>query len=108
MYQVRKAAVRRLGRSLRRSLRAMVGAPLAVQALVSAVVILVAWLAFNWVYQAIRKPTEVFFPVSSVLAKTPSETWRQYGSLFTKHSTTVITPELLAALAQVEGGGNPL
>ena len=86
----------------------MTGAPVAIQALVSVVVILVAWLAFNWVYQAIRKPTEVFFPVSSVLDKTPSETWQRYGSLFSKHSTPVITPELLAALAQVEGGGNPL
>jgi transglycosylase-like protein with SLT domain len=108
MYRVLLAAVRRLSRSLRRLLQAMVGAPLAVQALVSVVVILAAWLAFNWVYQAVRKPTEVFFPVSSMLTKSPPETWRRYGPLFSKHSTAVITPELLAALAQVEGGGNPL
>jgi hypothetical protein len=40
--------------------------------------------------------------------KRPAETWRQYGSLFAKYSTAVITPELLAALAQVEGSGNPV
>src|SRR4029077_12400328 len=40
--------------------------------------------------------------------KDPSQTWRQYGSLFVRHSTTVVTPELLAALAQVEGSGNPV
>ena len=108
MYRIGIAAVRRLGRSLRRSLRAMMRAPLAVQILVSSVVILAAWLTFNWVYQALRKPTEVFFPMSNALGKTPSETWRQYGPLFSKHSTATISPELLAALAQVEGGGNPL
>src|SRR5206468_1302385 len=42
------------------------------------------------------------------LAKTPLETWRQYGSLFREHSTAVIAPELLAALAQIEGAGNPV
>jgi hypothetical protein len=86
----------------------MLAAPLAVRILGGAVVILATWFAFNWVYQAIRKPTEVFFPVSDVLTKTPAETWRRYGHLFNKHSTTVITPELLATLAQVEGGGNPV
>jgi Transglycosylase SLT domain len=66
------------------------------------------WSAVNWTYQVIRKPTELFFPVSGVLAKTPRETWRQYGSLFHDHATGVITPDLLAALAQIEGGGNPV
>jgi hypothetical protein len=65
-------------------------------------------LAANWVYQVVRKPTELFFPVSGALAKTPTETWRQYGPLFRGHSTAVITPDLLAALAQVEGSGNPV
>jgi len=62
----------------------------------------------NWVAQVARKPTELFFPVSGVLTKTPAETWRQYEPIFRKHSTAVITPELLAALAQVEGAGNPV
>jgi len=64
--------------------------------------------ALNWVAQVARKPTELFFPVSGVLTKTPAETWRQYEPIFRKHSTAVITPELLAALAQVEGAGNPV
>ena len=71
-------------------------------------VLLVAWAAVNWTYQAMRKPTELFFPVSDALAKTPDETWRAYGPLFTRHSTSVITPPFLAALAQVEAAGNPI
>jgi hypothetical protein len=106
-----KRRVRRVQRRVqlhRRVLRAIVAAPLAVRVLVGAVVIVVAWSAVNWVYQTIRKPTELFFPVSDALAKSPSETWRTYGPLFSKHSTAVITPELLAALAQIEGSGNPV
>jgi hypothetical protein len=38
----------------------------------------------------------------------PAETWRQYGALFRTYSTGTITPELLAALAQVESSGNPV
>jgi hypothetical protein len=59
-------------------------------------------------YQVVRKPSELFFPVSGTLNKTPTETWRQYSPLFLKYSTNVISPELLAALAQVEGSGNPM
>jgi hypothetical protein len=65
-------------------------------------------LLLNAIYQVVRKPAELFFPVSGVLAKTPRETWQAYGSLFEEHSTAVITPQLLAALAQVEGSGDPL
>jgi len=65
-------------------------------------------LTINWIYQVIRKPSELFFPVSNTLNKTPAETWRQYSSAFEKFSTSVISPELLAALAQVEGSGNPV
>jgi len=55
-----------------------------------------------------RKPTEVFFPVSGAFNKMPAETWRQYAPFFNEYSTAAITPELLAALAQVEGAGNPV
>ena len=71
-------------------------------------VVFTVWLALNLAYQVIRKPSELFFPVSGALYKTPSQTWRQYGSLFREHATNVITPDLLAALAQVEGSGNPV
>jgi len=70
--------------------------------------VVTVWAAVNWMVQVARKPTEVFFPVSGSLMKAPAQTWRQYGPLFAKHSTAVITPELLAALAQVEGSGNPM
>jgi hypothetical protein len=71
-------------------------------------IVAVVWLATNWIYQVVRKPSELFFPVSGTLFKTPPETWRSYGSVFRKHSTNTISPELLAALAQVEGAGNPI
>jgi hypothetical protein len=95
-------------RSRRRALRALLVAPLAIRLLVAAVVVLGVWSAVNWMYQVVRKPTELLFPMSGALAKTPQETWREYGPLFREHSTAVITPELLAALAQVEGAGNPV
>jgi hypothetical protein len=66
------------------------------------------WFALNWGYQVVRKPSELFFPVSGTLNKTPEETWRQYAALFQRYSTRVISAALLAALAQVEGSGNPV
>jgi hypothetical protein len=62
----------------------------------------------NGLYQIARKPTELFFPVSGVLAKRPEETWRAYAPAFRRYATPTVPPELLAALAQVEGSGNPL
>ncbi len=84
------------------------GAPLAIQLGLGALVLVALWFGANWVYQAVRKPAELFFPVGSTLDKTPAETWRQYELIFREHSTAVITPELLAALAQLEGAGNPV
>lgn len=83
-------------------------APLALRVGAVCVALVALWFGVNWVYQVARKPTELFFPVSGVLYKTPAQTWSQYGVLFRKHSTDLIEPELLAALAQVEGSGNPL
>jgi hypothetical protein len=97
-------ALRRLGR---RALGALLRAPFAVRVLAGALALVLAWATANWIYQAARKPAEMLFPVSGVLSKTPEETWRRYGPLFRLHSTGRITPELLAALAQVEGAGNP-
>jgi hypothetical protein len=67
-----------------------------------------AAVLLNGLYQVARKPTELLFPVSGVLAKTPEETWRAYAPAFRRYATASITAELLAALAQVEGAGNPL
>jgi hypothetical protein len=91
-----------------RALVAVRGAPWTVRIVTSAILLVAAWASVNWIVQTIRKPTEIFFPVSGSLAKTPAETWREYGPLFVEHSTAVITPELLAALAQAEGSGNPV
>ena len=95
-------------RLARRAVMALRAATLGVRAVVGTVLLVAVWAAVNWIVQVAGKPTEVFFPVSGSLAKAPAQTWREYGSLFAKHSTAVITPELLAALAQVEGSGNPM
>jgi hypothetical protein len=83
-------------------------APLTVRIIVGTALLVVVWAAANWIVQVVRKPTEAFVAVSGSLAKVPAQTWRQYGPLFDEHSTAVITPELLAALAQVESSGNPV
>jgi len=100
--------VRRLGRACRRAFVALRSLPLALRVVVGAVGLLLVWAAVNGGYQVLRKPTELFFPVSGALAKRPPETWRTYEPLFTAHATAVIPPELLAALAQVESSGNPV
>lgn len=97
----RRATRQRWLRQLRRT-------PVAWRLLIGLVVVAGAALAINGVYQVVRKPTELFFPVSGVLAKTPQETWREYGAAFRRYATPAVAPELLAALAQVEGSGNPL
>lgn len=99
---------RRRFRFVPRALGALWKAPLAVRIGAAAAVLVAIAFAVNWVYQVARKPAELFFPVSGALSKTPGETWRQYEPIFRAHATSVITPDLLAALAQVEGMGNPV
>jgi hypothetical protein len=106
--RTRTASGRRRGHSIRRVLGVLLAIPLALRLLLLGVVIVALWWALNWAYQVVRKPTELFFPVSGALSKTPAQTWRSYGSLFREHSTATMTPDLLAALAQVEGAGNPV
>src|SRR5882672_10587898 len=103
-----RTAVARVSASARRALRLFRDAPVGVRVAVVLAIVAALWAAANWVVQAWRKPTEMLFPVGQALVKTPAETWREYGSLFREHSTPVITPELLAALAQAEGAGNPV
>ncbi len=83
-------------------------APAGIQALAALVAVAVVCLTLNWIYQVVRKPSELFFPVSGTLNKTPAQTWDIYAPIFRRHSTAIITPEFLAALAQVEGSGNPV
>lgn len=95
-------------RQRRRAWRAFRRSQPALQALIALTLAVVLWFALNGVYQVVRKPSELFFPMSGTLNKTPAETWREYAALFRRFSTPTITPELLAALAQVEGSGNPI
>jgi hypothetical protein len=106
--RARGSAARRSAPRWRGALVLFLAAPLLLRLLAAGIVIVAVWLAVNWAYHVARKPTELFFPLSRTLSKSPAETWRQYGSLFQAHSTAVITPDLLAALAQTEGAGNPL
>jgi hypothetical protein len=95
-------------RSRRRWLRAYWRASPVMKIAIGTAVALTLALGINWTYQVISKPSELLFPVSGALYKTPSETWREYGPIFRKYSTNVITPDLLAAIAQVESSGNPI
>jgi len=83
-------------------------APGLLQLLIALMVAATLALAVNGIYQVLRKPTELFFPVSGSLNKLPAETWRRYAPIFRKHATAVTTAPFLAALAQVEASGNPV
>jgi hypothetical protein len=82
--------------------------PKTIRGFVIAAAVLTVFSATNLVYQVLRKPSEVFSPVSGEFNKTPIETWRRYAPLFREYSTASISSELLASLAQVEGAGNPV
>ena len=62
-----------------RALRALRRRSPSVQIAIGFAVTLVIWAAVNGVYQVVRKPTELFFPVSGTLYKRPAETWRAYA-----------------------------
>lgn len=82
--------------------------PAFVYLFVGVLLLIVLVPSVNWIYQVVRKPSELFFPVSDDLYKTPSETWRSYAPLFVAHATPIMSAELLAALAQKEASGNPV
>jgi len=64
--------------------------------------------ALNLIYQVMRKPGEIFAPISGSFSKSPMSTWQSYGTLFEQHATSIVSAEFLAALAQVESDGNPI
>lgn len=102
------SVTRRWGEHVSRAGRKLHGARPAIRIAAIAAIILLGLPTINLVYHVLRKPVEMFAFISSKFNKTPAKTWRDYGSLFREYSTAVISPELLAALAQVEGAGNPL
>ncbi|MGY8705279.1 transglycosylase SLT domain-containing protein [Bradyrhizobium sp. 18BD] len=83
-------------------------APRMVRIAAGTAILLAALALLDIAYHVIRKPTELFVFVGNALDKEPAENWRQYGTLFRTYSTATITPELLAALAQIESSGNPV
>src|SRR6266550_5310543 len=80
----------------RRWWHAFLNASAVTKVFASVAVALTLLFAINSIYQVIRKPSELFFPVSGTLYKTPVETWREYQPAFEKYSTSIMTPELLA------------
>jgi hypothetical protein len=100
--------LRRWRRGARQAWQKLARVPRAARISGIVVILLATFTLTNLVYHVIHKPTELFFFVGHGLDKEPAETWRQYGPLFRAYSTGTITPELLAALAQVESSGNPV
>src|ERR1700744_6650025 len=70
----------------RRAWRIFLGAPGFLQACTAIALAALVWFALDGIYQVVRKPSELFFPVSGTLNKTPAETWREYGPLFRSYS----------------------
>jgi hypothetical protein len=103
-----RTAIARGAERVRRAARLLGALPAGARVALVLAVLVLLWAATNWMVQVWRKPTEMLFPVGQTLVKSPASTWREYGPLFREHSTPVITAELLAALAQVEGAGNPV
>jgi Transglycosylase SLT domain len=111
MSQERSAPVGSLDRWCKRAQRALgkfEAIPTAMRIILICIAVLAVFSATNLVYQILRKPTEVFALIPGESNKAPIETWRQYAPLFREYSTASISPELLAALAQVESAGNPI
>jgi len=102
--------LRRVGRwrVARWARRTLTTAPRAVRIVCVAAILLAAFALANLLYHVVRKPSELLFFAGQALDKEPAETWRRYGPLFRAYATGTITPELLAALAQVESTGNPV
>jgi hypothetical protein len=71
-------------------------------------ILIAAFALANLLYHVVRKPTELFAVAGHRFDKEPIATWREYGPLFRTYATGTITPELLAALAQIESTGNPV
>ncbi len=99
---------RRQASLARRLAGTAIRAPFALRLLVLSLVVLAILAALNVAYQVARKPTELFGLVFAPAPRTPPETWLRYGAAFRAHSTDLVRPELLAALAQAESQGDPL
>ena len=72
------------------------------------IVLIPALFTVNWIWQAVVKPSEVIGLLEAGYFKDPRKTWEVFGPLFREHSTSMIPPELLAALSHAESRGNPI
>ncbi len=89
-------------------LKAIWASPPLVRVTLIPILLFLLWFGVNAAFQTYHKPSEILFPLDHSFNKHPTQTWKEYESLFHEHATAIITPEFLAALAQVEGGGNPV
>lgn len=62
----------------------------------------------NFLWQIYQKPAEVVALLGWSKDKSHVSTWNNYAGFFNQHSTRLMTPQFLAALAQIESSGNPL
>ena len=62
----------------------------------------------NWIYQVVNNPAVILSLFGGDSYKSSRSTWKAYRGLFKEHSTSVMTPKFLAAMAQVESAGNPM
>ncbi len=92
-----RRTLRRLGRGVRRL-------PWGGRALAVAAALALGTVA----WQVAHKPTELLSAVAPTRPKPPARTWEEYRPLFEAHATAIVRPELLAALAQAESGGDPV
>jgi hypothetical protein len=90
------------------ALRTWRATPPALRIVAAVPLLLALWAGANWLWQALHKPTELLFPLDETFARTPTQTWADYGPLFRQHATRTISAEFLAALAQIESSANPL
>jgi hypothetical protein len=72
------------------------------------IIVIPGFFATNWCYHAVSKPAEIVGLFDGHFYKNPAATWDAHGDLFSDHSTPIMTPEFLAALAQAETQGNAI
>ena len=89
-------------------MRVVMRAPLALRLVALGLVVLAVLVMLNVAYQVSRKPAELLGLAFRPAPLTPTETWTRYGPQFRTHSTDLVRPELLAALAHAESQGDPI
>jgi hypothetical protein len=108
MGRDRRSFIRTINSSCKRALQVLCKLATPMRVVLVGIAFLAVCFVVNVVYQILHKPTEVFALIPGESDKATIETWRQYAPLFREYSTTSISPELQAALAQVESAGNPI